>query len=266
MTRRDFADILASSGFDYKREYWNLHEFMFGNKPPSTWNSIERHFSHEYFDDTSVSLKDFDARYGFKFNSSDITLEDLITLCEYVINLLDRSLKQSWPYNEKLAAEFSSRIELILRVAEKAGFEAVDKTGLVVFVERNPLADEAATVLPDPISWQQLIYSHRSLRGDLDEKRIILLGLADYLEPRRPELDAVNKRLSGQVFACLNKLNIRHNNLEPGSKNFNSAFAALSDAEREDVYDRVRRLLLLSVLEIEYGCNDERLQGLIGGN
>lgn len=276
MARRDFADILAASGFDVRREYRNLYDFVhnktivseIGNSCQSFWNLMDRVFSPDFFKDTSVSLEDFESRYGFIFPEfpSSVDLDQFLLLCEYVYNLLEKGCHCRELYDEGYRSAFRSQQELIRRVVDRAGCCGAVKNGFVVFVERDPLADEAATVLPDPISWQQMVYGHRSLKGNLEEKKKILQALGDYLEPRRKDLNDANKRLCNLAFACLNNLNIRHNNIEPGSSNFNAMFAALSNDEREDVYDEVYHILLLGVLELEYARDNERLKELAGMN
>lgn len=274
--RRDFADILAASGFDVRREYRNLYDYLHNKAIVSEtgyscrpfWDLINSVFSPDFFGDTSVSLEDFETRYGFVFPEfpTGVDLDLFLLLCEYVYNLLEKGCRCRELVGKGYRSTFRRQQELIKRVIDRAGCCGLVKEGLVIFVERDPLAVETATVLPDPISWQQLMYGHRSLRGNLDEKRNTLLGLADYLEPRKGRPSAVNRQFSSLVFACLNNLNIRHNNLEIGSRHYNAEFAALSNAEREEVYDKVHRLLLLSVLEIEYGCDNEKLKKLVGMN
>ena len=265
MSRRTFADILNSAEFDIKREYSNLYHFFFDGELGSYWNIIDNHFSPEYFWDTSISLSDFDARYGFEFEEypPEVTPDIFILLCEYEFNLLERSARFAWARVHGFAEKFERQCALILRVIENAHYKAVRTSkGFTIFVEMDAAADAVAEVLPDPLSWEQLTYGHRSLKGNIEGKKRILLSLGDWLEPRREQLKQANSKLCSFVFDCLNNLDLRHNNLEEG-RHYNAAFAALSKEEREDVYDDVYQLLLIAVLEVDSSSRLDRLHALI---
>lgn len=265
MGRRTFADILDSAGFDVRREYSNLCQFLYDGGPNSYWNIINDHFSPDYFGDTSVSLYDFEGRYGLEFEEypSEVTLDKLVLLCEYEFNLLERSISFPWIVQYGLVERFNNQCALIQRIIENFHYRAVTtEKNLTVFVEDNAAADAAAEVLPDPLSWEQLTYGHRSLKGNIEGKKRILLSLGDWLEPRREQLKQVNGKLCSFVFGCLNNLDLRHNNLEAG-RHYNAAFAVLGKEEREDVYDDVYQLLLMAVLEVDSSSRLDRLRGLI---
>lgn len=63
-----------------------------------------------------------------------------------------------------------------------------------------------------------LEYHHYLLKGDLGAKKDRLRKLADALEPKRKELDNLNKTLCSDFFFLVNKMNIRHNNCDPSDK------------------------------------------------
>lgn len=125
------------------------------------------------------------------------------------------------------------------------------------------VADAAAEVLPDPISWQQLAYGHRSLKGDVEGKRELLLKLGYELESRRQELRDVNARLEKRVFACLNRLDIRHDNRSEGA-NHNPELDYLPDADLEPLYDAVYRMLLVAFLELDGEGSYKRVSAVAG--
>lgn len=265
MGRRTFADILDSAGFDINREYSNLYHLFFGGGRGSFWNIINDNFSPEFFGDTSVSLSDFDTRYGFKFEEhpAEVSLDEFVLLCEYEFNLLERSAQLIWARGSGFTEKLNRQCTLILRNIENAHYRAVGTSkGLTIFVERDVAADAASEVLPDPLSWEQLTYGHRSLKGNIEGKKRILLSLGDWLEPRREQLKQANSKLCSLVFGCLNNLDLRHNNIEAG-RHYNAAFAALSKEEREDVYDDVYQLLLIAVLEVDSSSRLDRLHALI---
>lgn len=269
--RRDFADVLASSGFDCAQEYRNLYSFMWdthvdaGFSFESVWDVVNGVFSPELFGDTSVSLRDFDERYGFDFPDPEmeIDLDLLVMLCEYVTNLLERSISTGklpvpWVY------EFNAELALIGRVMDRAGYRGTNKNGLTVFVPRDLAADAAAEVLPDPISWQQLSYGHRSLKGDIEGKKALLFQLGHELEGRRADLKDVNPRLEKRVFACLNNLDIRHDNRSEGASGHNQRLDGKDVSELESFYDDVYHMLLIAFLELDGEDSFKRTASVAG--
>lgn len=269
--RSDFADALESSDVKIIRDYINLFEFMWdrshfddGFVPMSAWDVIDGIFTPDFFGDTSVSLRDFDYRYGFDFPEPDdsVDLELLVFLCEYVTNLLERSIASQRLYSSFIP-DFQSKLKLVDRIMDREGYRRASKKGWTIFVPRDVAADAAVEVLPDPISWQQLAYGHRSLRGDIEGKRALPLQPGHELEPRRQALKAVNPRLEARVFACLNRLDIRHDNRSEGA-NHNAALDCLSDAELEQLYDGVYRMLLVAFLELDGEDSFKRVSAAAG--
>lgn len=87
------------------------------------------------------------------------------------------------------------------------------------------------------------------LKGNIEEKRKILLALADKFEPVKNELKKVDAILEDNIRYLLNKMNIRHNNKE--GKNALGYVANLTDEELESWYDETYQMLLLSILELD---------------
>lgn len=270
----NFIEILRASGFDGVREYRNLFNYFFRTpvrvtwaQYDSVWEAIADSFSPEFFGDTSVSLKDFDSRYGFTFPSpsSNTTLDDLILLSEYVYNLLYRSTLMAGSLVCEFSSSFHEEMRLIERIMERAGYRReVDRdSGLTFFIEMDVAADQVSLIMDEPLSWEQLFYGHHLLEGNLDSKKQILLKLAAHLEPQRERLDKINGRLCHRIFGALNRLNIRHNNSESNSRNYNKQFDELEKDEQEQVYDMVYHLLLLGVLELEYAEGGAYIDSLL---
>ena len=271
----NFIEILQASGFDSVREYRNLYDYFFRTPVQgmwahydSIWDAIADSFSPDFFGDTSISLEDFDSRYGFFFPrpSSDVTLDDLILLSEYVYNLLYRSTLMTSSLVSEFSNSFFEEMRLIERIMERAGYkrEIGQDSGLTFFIEMDVAANQVSLIIDEPLSWEQLFYGHHLLEGNLDSKKQILLKLAAYLEPQRERLDKINGRLCSRIFGALNRLNIRHNNTESSSKNYNKQFDELDKEEQEQVYDTVYHLLLLGFLELEYAEGGAYIDSLLG--
>ena len=86
-------------------------------------------------------------------------------------------------------------------------------------------------------------YNHKSLKGEIEKKKNILIALGTELEPKRKQLQTVDKKLSDNIFFMLNNMHIRHNN---SNKN-----------ELEEWYDELYQMILLAFLMID---NVERME------
>ena len=69
--------------------------------------------------------------------------------------------------------------------------------------------------MPAPLSYKVIAYNHHSKKGDLENKRQILLALADVLEPQRKILESIDRQFASDLFYVYNNFNIRHNNVDP---------------------------------------------------
>ena len=90
------------------------------------------------------------------------------------------------------------------------------------------------------------------MKGNLQEKKNIILKLAELLEAKRSELSIVDKDFSSDLFYLFNNLNLRHNNIEPSIKGkFKQAVADMSSEELEYWYDETYQMCLLAFLRLE---------------
>ena len=106
----------------------------------------------------------------------------------------------------------------------------------------------AETVDPNT-AYAVIEYNHHLLKGDIAEKQRRLKLLADKFEPIRGELKKVDKDLESNTGDLLNKMNIRHNNME--GKNAIEYVKNLTDEQLEEWYDETYQMLLLCFLEYE---------------
>lgn len=140
---RDFADALESSEVNIIRDYINLFDFMWdssrfdnGFMSMSARDVINEIFMPDFFGDTSVSLSDFDFRYGFDFPEPEdgVGLDLLAILCEYVTNLLGRSLASQRLYPGCIPA-FRNELKLIGRIMDREGYCKAKKKGWTVYFQ-----------------------------------------------------------------------------------------------------------------------------------
>lgn len=119
----------------------------------------------------------------------------------------------------------------------------------VLIVEKNPAVTAVAEIVESDVAYEVIEYNHTLMKGDIGRKQKILKVLADKIEPMRSELKKIDKELESNVGYLLNKMNIRHNNVE--GKNAIEYVKNLSDEELEAWYDETYQMLLLCILEYD---------------
>ena len=82
------------------------------------------------------------------------------------------------------------------------------------FIKRDADTDSILSIIENEndLRLALLEYNDFRIENDINEKRIILKKLGDYLEPKRKEFNSINKSLTYDIFYMLNKFYIRHNN------------------------------------------------------
>ncbi|MEI3386376.1 MAG: hypothetical protein V8R62_12260 [Faecalibacillus intestinalis] len=82
------------------------------------------------------------------------------------------------------------------------------------FMKRDADTDSILSIIENEndLRLALLEYNDFRIENDINEKRIILKKLGDYLEPKRKEFNSINKSLTDDIFYMLNKFYIRHNN------------------------------------------------------
>lgn len=90
------------------------------------------------------------------------------------------------------------------------------------------------------------------------KKKNILIALGTELEPKRKQLQTVDKKLSDNIFFMLNNMHIRHNNSNKNDlTKYKEYVAKMSEEELEEWYDELYQMILLAFLMID---NVERME------
>ena len=114
----------------------------------------------------------------------------------------------------------------------------------VLLIPKNPAATSVAEISSKETAVAILMYNHASLKGNLSQKRNLLLKI--YLEYEK----LLKKGIKGfteyfdKTRGLVNKLNIKHNN----KKEIEFEWVNLSDEQLEEWYDELYQLLLFCVL------------------
>ena len=268
--RRNFAQILQTAKIDPKREYQKLYGMLFdknfavsNSNRISAYDELGECFLSFSFRGTCLSLDEFNDLYGFHFQKdpADFKIDDLISLCEYMENLLMayQSIPLSFPYGYGNARPQLINVQFYLQqighVMEKIGYMQAAQNGLTIFVEKSPAAIAVAEseLIPVDLSYRLISYHHHSMKGQLEEKKSTLVQLASLLEPKRADLKSTDKSLEEDLFYLFNNLNIRHNNMDPADPpKYKSVVAKMNPDELERWYDETYQMCLLAFLQLEH--------------
>ena len=153
---------------------------------------------------------------------------------------------------------------IINDMLENLNFKAYIEGDAVYVIEDKPEVTAVAEIVDEPLALDTIRYNHFSMRGDLAGKKKVLLALADYLEPKRKELNKINqKAFAEKLFMLFNKLNIRHNNCDSNSDKYVPRVASMSEEELEGWYDETYQMALLAILMLDNQERTTRVSALI---
>lgn len=253
--RRSFAQVLKEGHFDLKKEYTKLYSLFYGSDERdrnSLYDFISNSFIEYSFRGTCLSLEEFNETYSFSFEDEpqNFDVDYFVNFCEYVFNL-------SIPLGERfffLSFDKRTFISHIYMLIERIGYTQAHEDGYTIFVPKDNVAISVAEsdIIPENISYKVIEYNHHSMKGDLVRKRATLLIFANLLEPRRKEIDKIDKSLTNDLFFAFNNLNIRHNNIDPAyPAKYKEATAEMPGDELERWYDEVYQMSLLAFMLLE---------------
>lgn len=194
-----------------------------------------------------LSTDDFKQKLNLNFLYQE-SLNEKILCLEYISNMLELT---RWGLSHPLYQKnkewiiLERNIELFLEHInyKKIIFREEEK---VILVPKDSGATAVAEISSKDVAFAILKYHHASLKGQIEEKRKLLLSIANEYEP------LLNKPIDGfkeyfdKATNMLNNMNIRHNN--KSGKNKKELVAQMSDEELENWYDELYQLLLFCVL------------------
>ena len=126
------------------------------------------------------------------------------------------------------------------------------KNNCVLVIENKPEVTAATEIVPDELSLDVIRYNHKSLQGDIEAKRAILLRFGAELESKRKMLNQINRQLEDNIFFMLNNLHIRHNNKsKKNPSKYKEYVAEMESARLEKWYDELYQMILLAFLLVD---------------
>lgn len=277
--RRNFAQILKDAKIDVKVEYQKLYGMLYDRSIQvsntswiSAYDEFSTYFIAFHFRGTCLSLDEFNDLHGFHFEKdpTNFNIDHLISLCEYIENLLMayQCVPLSYPYGygnmptKLINVQFY--LQQISQVIEKIGYMQAEQNGLTIFVEKDPAAIAVAEseFIPESLSYRLISYNHYSMKGNLAEKKATLLNLANLLEPQRINLERIDKTFARDLFYAFNNFHIRHNNADSQSPKFKKPIGDLAKEQLEFWYDEVYQMCLLAILRLEHADRKKTFEAL----
>lgn len=225
--------------------------------------SLEDFFDHECIHlwknrKFVISSKQMRERLGITDNDIESGLDDkhILVFLEYVVNVMvlcDSCMSGEWEWNK----EFGILKQNVANIVDSLNHEikVIKEEEKTILVEKSAAATAVAEIMEVENSYMIFEYNHYLLKGDIIRKKSILKALADCFEGKKKQIKSINNSLASEIGCLLNKLNIRHNNVE-GEK-AEEFTQQLSSEELEEWYDDTYQLLLLAFLEVD---NAERRQ------
>ena len=255
MTRKNIFEILEEK-YDIKEEFikiFNLFNNMtFLQTHPITFQQ-DVYTIEKLADDIFVQWK----QRGSCLNCEEIkrkinlskdfdNFENIINHLEYYLNIIHLIEHKQLPLRR--CSEYWLLTENINILIEHLHYKKIvfDDEEKVILVPKDPAAIAVAEISSDDVAFAIMKYHHASLKGNLNEKRRLLVSIANEYEPllEKP-IDGFYEYIK-DAKNMLNNAHIRHNNKEGSDRK--ELIANMSDEELEHWYDELYQLLLFCVL------------------
>lgn len=172
-------------------------------------------------------------------------------------DIIDKDSLSKWNNN------FFHLRDVILDNLEKYNHKAYIDDKRILIIEDKPEVTAVAEIIKQDLAIDIIRYNHRSMQGEIELKKKILISLGSELEPKRKELQVLNKQLSEDIFFMLNNMNLRHNNRSKKDMGkYKEYVAKMTKARLEKWYDELYQMMLLAFLLLDNVGRTENVKGL----
>jgi hypothetical protein len=190
---------------------------------------------------------------------------NVIMVLEFIVNMINRCDYALEKHSHFFATDKYVLLEENIRnLIERFGYTLcnIENEEKLVIIEKNLAVISAAEISKKDIAAKIIQYNHYTLKGDVESKKGIILALAGDIEPQRSELKTIHSDTESNLFFLLNNLNLRHNNIKPGDKNYKEVVANMGQTELESWYDETYQLILLSKLLLDNNERNKKIKDL----
>lgn len=250
-------EVLCTSRYTYYKLFKFVDEYCFVD-----W----KHRGHFINVDDFLRALDFeDLKKRATFDT-----EALLTLIELVYNFWNLSHEkfyqdESLKYKLQWCGNYFHLKDVMDDILEKYNHIAYvnEDENFVLVIEDKEEVTATAEIVPSALANDVIKYNHRTLKGEVELKKSILLSLGAELEPKRKELQELNKPLSEDIFFMLNNINIRHNNRSKKDKaKYKEYVAKMNKKQLEKWYDELYQMILLAFLLLDNVGRTEKIKEL----
>lgn len=275
MSRKNIFEMVAEK-FDITTELKRMSR-LFEKRKIVHWNysdyTVKEFINYDGFSTWRnrghcVDLKDFLQLLGYDdlWSKAKTDVSDLFILIEIIYNfwyIVDNRTSLSDGLDDD-AGDFRLLRKIMDDCLAQYNYKGEYFPGLeqLIVIEDKPEVTAVAEIVDNDLSYKVLRYNHYMLKGDLKAKKDILLALGADLEPKRAQIEAIDKALGDSIFYILNNLNLRHNNKTVGDKNYRQAVADMDDATMEGWYDELYQMMLLAYLQMDQVARNARVKAL----
>lgn len=269
MGRKNFFDRLVRT-IDFQKEYQKIETLVL--QPHSLHgysieDSIERYFKNWKYNANYLSFKEVRDQLEFTFERDGYYnvptgyingVNDFFDYCEMIINMIVLLPEEEAEYHAKNVNNIIRLIDYDLNTLNHEIRKINDKC---LIIQKDAAVSEVVELVEPLLADSILEYNHYLLKGDLDKKKNILVKIANALEPKRPEINELNKQLCSDYFYLINNMNIRHNNCDKTDVGkYNEKFDILKSEEKEEWYDDIFQMSLLIYLLLENKKNSSKIK------
>lgn len=172
-------------------------------------------------------------------------------------DIIDKDSLSKWNNN------FFHLRDVMLDNLEKYNHKAYIDDERILIIEDKPEVTAVAEIIKQDLAIDIIRYNHRSMQGEIELKKKILISLGSELEPKRKELQVLNKQLSEDIFFMLNNMNLRHNNRSKKDMGkYKEYVAKMTKARLEKWYDELYQMMLLAFLLLDNVDRTENVKEL----
>ena len=207
-----------------------------------------------HFIDVKDFLKSID--YNNLKTGATFRTDDFITLIELIYNFWYLSqkafLNEKRGYKLQWCGNYYHLKDVMDDILDQYNQKVYFDNERVLIIEDKPEVTAVVEIVETNLALDVIRYNHRSLQGEVELKKQILIALGAELEPKRKELQAINKQLSEDIFFMLNNINIRHNNRSKKDKSkYKECVAKMNKKQLEKWYDELYQMMLLAILLLD---------------
>lgn len=217
--------------FDFNKEFKRLLNMLDQKiynceyryyKNQSFWTIADKYFTEWKYRLSAINTEQYfyDLEIDFQnLESCDNTQKMYVLqfLDSYIMYLINNyKIDRHANIGDEPYKPFIAIIENIGLIITKLNFERdIDKEKeYITYIKRDADVDSVLSIIEseDDLRLSLLEYNDFRIENDIQQKKIILKKIGDYLEPQRKELSNYNNSLTDDIFYILNNFSIRHNN------------------------------------------------------